>query len=247
MLTEPIFAGQSTTLGATAVSGSSYSWISNPLGFTSSSANPTVTPAINTTYTVEETSDKGCKSTHNVTVTVKDNLSISKIVTTTPQKPGDNLSYQITYNNLSTSGAAQNITITDQLPPADFFTYISASNGGIFDNSKRTVIWNLPSIPGNTSGVLTINGRVGRTGWTDYKLDSYYQSVGSSTNNITNNAEIDNPTIEPIQITSPVITPITQFCNFETTTNCPERMDKAILTSLYLLPDHHNQHRKYYR
>ena len=48
-------AGGSTQLSAGASGGSgsyTYSWSSNPAGFTSALANPTVTPAVNTTYTV---------------------------------------------------------------------------------------------------------------------------------------------------------------------------------------------------
>jgi hypothetical protein len=60
-----------TTLGAAAVSGSSYSWTSDPAGFTSTLADPTVSPTVTTTYTVTETiTATGCANTHGVTVTV---------------------------------------------------------------------------------------------------------------------------------------------------------------------------------
>ena len=50
-----ICLNESTTLGATAVAGSTYSWSSSPSGFSSTSANPTVSPLVTTTYTVVET------------------------------------------------------------------------------------------------------------------------------------------------------------------------------------------------
>jgi hypothetical protein len=66
-----ICSGSSTTIGATAVSGSTYSWTSASSGFFSSEANPTVSPLVNTTYSVTETiTATGCNETNNVSVTV---------------------------------------------------------------------------------------------------------------------------------------------------------------------------------
>jgi hypothetical protein len=66
-----ICLNESTQLGATAVAGSTYSWTSVPAGFTSTKANPTVTPLVTTTYTVIETiTATGCNSTNSVVVTV---------------------------------------------------------------------------------------------------------------------------------------------------------------------------------
>jgi len=62
---------EATTLGAIAVSGSTYSWTSVPAGFTSSVANPTVNPMVNTTYTVVETNAaEVCQNSNSVTVTI---------------------------------------------------------------------------------------------------------------------------------------------------------------------------------
>jgi hypothetical protein len=60
----------STTLGAAAKTGSTYSWSSTPAGFTSTIANPTVTPLETTTYTVVETIADGCENSNNVVITV---------------------------------------------------------------------------------------------------------------------------------------------------------------------------------
>jgi hypothetical protein len=54
-----ILPGGSSQLNAAAAGGNgsySYSWTSNPAGFTSNLQNPVVSPAVNTTYTVEVTS-----------------------------------------------------------------------------------------------------------------------------------------------------------------------------------------------
>jgi len=62
---------ESTQLGAPAVPGNSYSWTSMPVGFTSSIANPVVTPMVTTTYTLTDNSTaSGCNASNSVTVTV---------------------------------------------------------------------------------------------------------------------------------------------------------------------------------
>ena len=66
-----ICLNESTILGETAKAGSTYSWSSVPAGFVSTSANPTVTPLVTTTYTVEETiTATGCKGKNTVEVSV---------------------------------------------------------------------------------------------------------------------------------------------------------------------------------
>ena len=66
-----IFQGQNTQLGAISNAGSTYSWTSYPVGFTSTEANPTVIPTVTTIYTLTETiTSTGCTNNHNVTVTV---------------------------------------------------------------------------------------------------------------------------------------------------------------------------------
>jgi len=53
-----ICINSSTTIGAAPVTGSTYSWTSMPVGYTSTQANPIVTPLVTTTYTVVETQYK---------------------------------------------------------------------------------------------------------------------------------------------------------------------------------------------
>jgi|GEM_PF-964517 len=58
----------STQLGATAVTGSTYIWSAAPSGFTSTMANPTVSPTTTTIYTVTETDLNGCQHSNSVTI-----------------------------------------------------------------------------------------------------------------------------------------------------------------------------------
>ena len=66
----PICVGSSTTLGGLPVYGSTYSWTSSDGLFTSTSANPMVSPTVTTTYTVKETTDLGCANSNSVKLTV---------------------------------------------------------------------------------------------------------------------------------------------------------------------------------
>lgn len=65
-----ICPSDSVTIGLSAVTGITYSWTSNPSGFTSALANPVVKPAITTTYYLKETNSKGCSTLDTVVVTV---------------------------------------------------------------------------------------------------------------------------------------------------------------------------------
>ncbi len=65
-----VCSGSPISIGATAVAGSTYSWISSPSGFTSTLANPTASPTTTTTYTITETSVYGCQASNSLTLTV---------------------------------------------------------------------------------------------------------------------------------------------------------------------------------
>jgi len=65
-----ICSGDSTTIGASAVTGDTYSWVSNPSGFASTLSNPSVYPTITTTYTLTEKTLGGCQNSNSVTITV---------------------------------------------------------------------------------------------------------------------------------------------------------------------------------
>lgn len=66
-----ICPGESTQLFATPSGAFSYSWTSNPSGFTSSIQNPVVTPGVTTTYTVTVTASGGCSSSSLATIWIK--------------------------------------------------------------------------------------------------------------------------------------------------------------------------------
>ena len=70
------------SIGATAVTGSSYSWSSSVSGFSSTSSNPSVSPTSTTSYTLTETNAKGCSKSNAVTITV-DSLPAAAVIANT--------------------------------------------------------------------------------------------------------------------------------------------------------------------
>jgi len=66
-----ICAGNNIAIGGASVAGNSYSWTSNPVGFTSASSNPTVTPAATTTYYLTQSiTATGCTNSAQVTISI---------------------------------------------------------------------------------------------------------------------------------------------------------------------------------
>ena len=74
-----ICEGDSIEIGSASVAGHTYQWTSNPAGFSSSIANPTVSPSVTTTYTLVETinATPGCTATNSVTITVEEPISLN--------------------------------------------------------------------------------------------------------------------------------------------------------------------------
>ena len=88
---QTICTGASTTIGMAAEAGITYSWTSNPIGFTSTLSNPTVNPTVTTTYTLSRTNaNPACPAktaTQIITVapccdpTCRPSLSVKNLVT----------------------------------------------------------------------------------------------------------------------------------------------------------------------
>ena len=105
-------------------------------------------------------------------------LKVTKTDGVTDAKPGDTLTYAIDYENYG-YGAADNVKVVDKLP--DSVSYVSATNGGVFDSATRTVTWN--------AGTLNI-GQKGQVAVT-VKLDPVFEA---GTTTLTNEATISTTT-----------------------------------------------------
>lgn len=67
-------------------------------------------------------------------------------------KAGDSMTYEITYLNYKDTAAA--IVITDRLP--DEVDFVSAMNGGIYDDAVHTVTWTLSGVPSGVGGTVSV-------------------------------------------------------------------------------------------
>lgn len=59
--------------------------------------------------------------------------------------PGETLTYAVCFDNLDNDVAINNVTITDILPGE--VAFVSASDGGQYDEQQHTVTWTIPSVP----------------------------------------------------------------------------------------------------
>ena len=98
-----ICAGATTQLGTAPTGGHTYSWTSNPSGFISSLANPSVTPAATTIYTLTETiTATGCTNTNSVTVTANQIIAVTINPVTQTICSGGNTNISLSSNIIGT-------------------------------------------------------------------------------------------------------------------------------------------------
>ena len=148
-----ICTSTSTVIGASSVSGHTYSWTSNPTGFTSSSANPTVTPASTTTYKLTETiTATGCSNTDSVKITVSSAPSTPSPSSNSPVCAGQS----INLNTATVSGATYAWTGPNSFSSSSQNPSISSAtsaNAGTY--SVKVIISGCTSAAGTTS--VTVN------------------------------------------------------------------------------------------
>ncbi len=137
-----ICAGDFITIGSSAVLGSNYSWTSSPAGFISTSSNPSVNPAVTTTYILDETNAaSGCKKTNQVVITVQPVPVIT--ITGAPQ-----------IHMCETTAQVQlNATITN---PYASFVWTKITGSGSFDFTNISNPIYSPSNADVTAGGVTL-------------------------------------------------------------------------------------------
>jgi hypothetical protein len=153
-LPKTICKGSSVTIGAASVKGDYYSWVSNPPGFTSVAANPTVSPDVTTTYYLTETVyNGGCNKTDSVKITVKP-LPAALISKDTTVCKGSAVKFNITVTNVD-SGQKWLLTYRKSGSSAD--STMAGTGSGVFSLSTpvldTTIVYSLSNIA-ETSGSL---------------------------------------------------------------------------------------------
>ena len=73
-----------------------------------------------------------------------------------PVKPGQELTYSITYTN--TTGEEQDVTITDSIPKYTTYVQGSADNGGVYDNG--TITWTKDKVAADETFEVTFKVKV---------------------------------------------------------------------------------------
>ncbi|MCX6257450.1 MAG: hypothetical protein NTW49_06080 [Bacteroidia bacterium] len=211
----------STQIGAASDPGSTYIWSSFPAGFASTSANPTVTPLVNTTYTVVETiTATGCQNSNSVTVTVNP-LPIASTITAggaTTFCAGNSVilsgnnggiwsngattssitvitsgDYYVTNTNNCGSITSNHITVT--VNPLPIASIISASGATTFCECSCTNV----ILSGNNGGIWS-NGIVAPS-ITVYSSGDYYVTNTNAFCSITSNHIIVTANPKPLAIT----------------------------------------------
>jgi uncharacterized repeat protein (TIGR01451 family) len=74
--------------------------------------------------------------------------------------PGETVTYELSWNNAGPA-PAENAVVTDTLPAE--LGFVSASGGGRYDASRRTVTWKLGTLPVNGTGSLALTVRIAPT------------------------------------------------------------------------------------
>ncbi|MEI7980457.1 MAG: T9SS type A sorting domain-containing protein [Bacteroidota bacterium] len=176
-----------TQIGASAVSGSTYSWSSVPAGFTSAEANPTVSPAGTTTYIVTETiTATGCTNSNNVVVTVNSLPAAAAgaaraICTGTETQigavPVSGNTYSWTSNPPGYSSTLANPTVTPLVNTTYTLTETITATGCFNSNSVTVTVNPLPGPAGTITGPSTV--QQGQTG-VIYSIDAITNATGYS-------------------------------------------------------------------
>ncbi len=88
-------------------------------------------------------------------------LRVTKTDAQTTVSPGDMITYTISYENTSQTEDATGVVITDTIPSNA--SYVSSSDGGVFNVSTATVTWTIGNLAALESGTRTVTIKVNDT------------------------------------------------------------------------------------
>ena len=214
-------AGTATfNLSAGVVGGGSpytYAWTSNPAGFTSSSANPTVIPTATTTYTCQVTDNCGVIQSGSAVATVLP----SPLISVTPAGPisycsnaapvalntvlGGGSIPVTSYSWSPSAGLSSTTTAATNANPSSSTTYTSSATGNNGCVANASVIFNVsnpPTLVGITAtpsanlclnGTATLTANLGASG--SYCLPTMFATNGCNyLNSVTTTGGVSNIT-----------------------------------------------------
>ncbi|MCT7951391.1 DUF11 domain-containing protein, partial [Ancylothrix sp. C2] len=125
--------------------------------------SPTATGTLTNTATVSppagvtDPNPANNTATDTTTINQQADLSLRKTVNNSTPAVGENVTFTLTVNNAGPA-TATNVEITDTLPAG--LNFVSASNGGVYNNITRQIVWNLASIANGGNVPLTVTATV---------------------------------------------------------------------------------------
>ena len=149
-----ICPGNSVQIGATSQTGFSYSWSSMPIGFTSTTANPTDMPAQTTTYILEKSvTGSGCNDLDTVIVTIAstplpkisgiDNLCNGNVLNySTANNSGNNYKWKITGGIINSGQNTNNVNFKWNITGTGILKVIETNVSGCRDSASFYVTIN---------------------------------------------------------------------------------------------------------
>ncbi len=159
-----ICPGTTLSIGSAAILGHTYSWVSKPLGFTSTSANPSITPTVSATYYLtEKITSTSCSASDSIVVSVKSvikglvakDTSICKGKTISlgvSKKSG--IAYTWSSKPLGYSSNIANPSVTPVNSIRYYLSYYDSSSGCSAKDSIMVKVNSLPvPVPGTASNV----------------------------------------------------------------------------------------------
>ncbi|HBG70986.1 MAG: hypothetical protein A2W93_03210 [Bacteroidetes bacterium GWF2_43_63] len=166
-----VCAGNSIALGGASVAGNTYSWTSNPVGFTSASSNPTVSPAATTTYYLTQNiTATGCTNSAQVIISIdplpvaptaalvdQNNFcseNVDSITLSAANGSGTTLNWYTSSCGSGSPMAGNNLTIA--APSSTTTFYAAWENGCGVSTCQSIIVTVLPSPAANAGNDVTI-------------------------------------------------------------------------------------------
>jgi PKD repeat protein len=206
-----ICSGSPATIGGASVSGNTYSWSSNPSGFSSSSSSATVNPSTTTTYTLtEKVTATGCTNSNSVTITVNSLPSAnagsnSSVCAGSSATIGSTAVSGSTYAWTSSPSGFSSTAATASVTPSTTTTYtLTETNASGCSRSNSVVITVNPLPVANAGSAVSIcSGSSVMIGAAPISGNTYSWSAPSAT---LSSSSAANPTASPVTTTTYTLT-----------------------------------------